>query len=80
MRRRAALMANVLASEERIRDILGIEAEIAPKELPLQTRLEANLSRLHELENVRSAPHCTGSRLLVFLPVFGFRQSSGSLS
>ncbi|GAQ86624.1 hypothetical protein KFL_003000170 [Klebsormidium nitens] len=53
MRRRAALMANVLASEERIRDILGIEAEIAPKELPLQTRLDANLSRLHELENLR---------------------------
>jgi hypothetical protein len=45
-------MANVLVSEERIRDILGIEAEIAPKELPLQTRLDANLSRLHELENV----------------------------
>eukprot|EP00250_Pteridium_aquilinum_P021412 c25114_g5_i1 orf=700-3336(-) len=55
MRRKAVLQDMVIKSENRLKEYLGSTAlqVLAPKELPLQARLNMNMARLQDLDNAR---------------------------
>ncbi|MCO5574933.1 hypothetical protein L7F22_028728 [Adiantum nelumboides] len=55
LRRKMALQDMVTKSENRLKEYLGPTAlqVIAPKDMPLQTRLNLNMSRLQDLDNAR---------------------------